>query len=182
MRRLALAAVLALLPAGTQAAHWKVDAAKSRLGFTVQWSGEAFNAAFKHWSADIDFDPAKLGTAKTSVRIDLGSEDSGNGENDDALKGAEGFAVDNFPAATFTATRFTAKGNGDYVATGRLDLHGVPKTIDLPFHLVITGNTAHVTGKAVVSRLDFGLGSGNWAGETPIAHSVTITVDLTAVR
>lgn len=184
MKRLVLASALCLIamPAFAGPAKWTVDPAKSRLGFSVQWSGQAFNALFKSWKADIAFDPKDLPHSKAVVTIDLNSEDSGSEDNDDGVKSAEGFATDRFPAAKFETTGFTAKGGGAYVATGRLNLHGVTKPITLPFTLTITGNSAHMTGKAVVSRMDFGLGQGEWASENPIAHAVTITVDLTATR
>lgn len=183
--KLALAFIAALVLAATpvSAAQWKVDRGKSRLGFTVQWSGEALNAVFRSWTANISFDPADLAHAKAVVTIDLTSEDSGASENDDGLKGAEGFAIDRFPSATFETTGFTPGKNGNaYVANGRLSLHGMTRTLALPFILTISGNTAHMVGRAVVSRIDFGLGTGEWAGETPVAHAVTITVDLTATK
>ncbi len=182
-RALAVLCLLLLAASPAAAARWTVDPAKSRLGFSVQWSGEAFDARFKSWNATIDFDPANLAAAHAKVSIALDSEESGSADNDDGLKGAEGFSVTQFPTAVFETTGFKATGGNTYVATGRLNLHGVTKAITLPFTLTIAGNTAHMTGKAVVSRLDFGLGtSGEWAGETPIAHAVTITVDLTATK
>ncbi|HEY0301801.1 MAG TPA: YceI family protein [Rhizomicrobium sp.] len=182
--RTVLAACAALLFAATPvwAAKWNVDHGKSRLGFTVLWSGEALNATFKTWKADIEFDPKDLAHARAVVTIDLGSEDSGSPDNDDGLKGPEGFSILQFPSAKFETTGFTAKGGNAYIAAGRLSLHGVVKPVTLPFTLTLNGNTAHLTGKAVVSRLDFGLGTGEWAGETPVAHGVTITVDLTATK
>ena len=183
--RIALAAFAALVlaTAPAAAAQWKVDHGKSRLGFTVQWSGEAFNATFKSWKADIKFDPADLAHSKAVVTIDLGSEDSGSSDNDDGIKGAEGFATDRFPSATFETTGFSLGKNGNaYVAYGRLSLHGMSKPLTLPFILTISGNTAHMLGQVVVSRLDFGLGTGEWAGDTPVAHAVTITIDLTATK
>jgi len=183
MKRLPIAAaVLCLLPAAAGAATWNVDHTRSRLGFTVQWSGEAFNAIFKSWTADITFDPADLPHSRAVVSIDLASEASDSPDNDDGLKGPQGFATGQFPAAKFETTGFTAKGGGAYEAAGRLTLHGMTKPIALPFNLTITGATAHMTAKAVVSRLDFGLGSGEWASEKVIAHAVTITVDLTATK
>ncbi len=179
---LAAFALFALASAPATAATWNVDHGKSRLGFSVVWSGEALNATFKSWKAQIAFDPADLAHAHAVVTIDLGSEDSGSPDNDDGLKGAEGFAVLQFPSAKFETTGFIAKGGNAYVATGRLSLHGVTKPLTLPFTLTLAGNTAHMVGKAVVSRIDFGLGTGEWAGETPVAHAVTITVDLTATK
>jgi polyisoprenoid-binding protein YceI len=183
IRRIAMIAALAcavLAPAS--AAQWNVDFAKSRLGFTVSWSGQPFEATFKSWKADINFDSAVLAHAKATVTIDLGSETSSAPDNDDGLKGAEGFAISQFPTARFETTGFTSKSGGNYVANGRLSLHGVTKQISLPFHLTIVGNSAHMTAKAVVLRTDFGLGQGEWASPAIIAHEVAIIVDLTATK
>ena len=73
------------------------------------WSGQPFDATFKSWKADINFDPADLAHAKAIVTIDLGSEASAAPDNDDGLKGAEGFAVSQFPAARFDTTGFSQR-------------------------------------------------------------------------
>jgi polyisoprenoid-binding protein YceI len=178
----ALAAVLIWSAPAAAAPHWTVDHGKSRLGFLVMWSGQALNATFKSWKADIAFDPADLAHSKAVVTIDLNSETSGFDENDDGMKGAEGFAVDRFPSAKFETSGFRAMGGNTYQAAGQLNLHGMSKPVTVTFNLTLKGNTAHVVGKATVSRLDFGLGSGEWAAETPIAHGVVITLDLTATK
>ena len=164
------------------AAQWNVDYSKSRLGFSVLWSGQPFEARFKSWKASIIFDPTDLTHAKATVTIDLDSETSAAPDNDDGLKGAEGFAISQFPSAHFDATGFESKGGGNYLANGKLSLHGVTRQISLPFHLTINENTAHVTAKVSVSRTDFGLGHGEWASGTTIAREVAITVDLTATK
>ncbi len=176
----ALAATLIATP--VRAAHWTVDAARSRLGFTVQWSNEPFTATFKSWRADIAFDPADLAHSHVVATIDLASEASDTPDNDDGLKGPEGFAVSQFPTARFETTGFRHGNGDDYIATGTLSLHGVSKSLSLPFTLKFAGATAHLTGKATVLRTDFGLGQGEWAAPTPIAHDVTITVDLSATK
>jgi polyisoprenoid-binding protein YceI len=173
-------ACAALTPAS--AAPWRVDATKSRLGFSVVWSGQPFVATFRSWKADIDFDAADLTHSHAVVTIDLGSESSAAPDNDDGLKGAEGFAISQFPSARFESTNFTAKGGNNYVAAGRLTLHGITKPLTLPFALTISGDTAHMTAKTAVLRTDFGLGRGEWASPTTIGHEVSITVDLTATK
>jgi len=183
MRSLAICVALActaLTPA--LGAQWNVDHTKSRLGFSVLWSGQRFDATFKSWKADIQFDPADLAHSHANVTIDLDSEMSAEPDNDDGLKGAEGFATSQFPTARFETTGFTAEGGNNYLATGRLSLHGVNKTVALPFVLTLAGNSAHVTGKAVVLRTDFGLGKGEWASAATIGHEVAINVDLTATK
>ena len=74
------------------------------------------------------------------------------------------------------------KSGNDYVATGTLTIRGVTKPVTLPFALAISGKTAHMTGTAQVTRLDYNIGEGEWAGDKPVSHEVTVTVDLTATR
>jgi polyisoprenoid-binding protein YceI len=183
MRRLLAVLLFApLLATPAWAAGWTVDTAKSRLGFTVQWSNEPFNAVFKSWKADIDFDPADLAHARASVSIDMASEASDEDEFDGGLRGVFGFEVSKFPTAKFLATNFVHKTGNDYVATGTLTIRGVTKPVTLPFTLAISGKTAHMTGTAQIIRLDFNVGEGEWAGDKPVSHAVTVTVDLTATR
>lgn len=175
-------AALALMSAPVHAAHWNVDYARSRLGFTVEWSGEAFAAQFKHWNADIDFDPANLAQARIVVTVDLASEASDEPDFDSGLKGAQGFETSRFPTARFVVKSITAKVGNSYVANGTLAIHGISRDVRLPFSLAMSGNTAHMTGTAHVTRTDFGIGQGEWAAPTPVSHDVTVTVDLTATK
>jgi polyisoprenoid-binding protein YceI len=182
MRRLLLFVVAVVLATPTHAAHWNVDRTKSRLGFTVKWSNEPFVATFRAWSAAVDFDPNDLVHSHVSAAIDLTSETSDTPDNDDGLKGPEGFAIAQFPMARFETTSFTHNNGDNYVAKGKLTLHGVTKDVALPFTLKIAGNTAHVTGETTVLRGDFGLGHGVWAAADPIAHEVIINLELTATK
>jgi polyisoprenoid-binding protein YceI len=163
-----------------EAAHWNVDYGKSSLGFTVNWAKEPFSATFKLWKADIDFDPADLAHAHADVTIDPASEKSDEPDFDEGLRGALGFDVKKFPAAHFTATRFTHKSGDRYVAEGTLTIRGIERPITLPFMLGVKGDQAHMTGKAVILRTEFGVGSGLWAKPDPVAHEVTVTINLVA--
>ncbi len=163
-----------------EAAHWIVDYGKSSLGFTVNWAKEPFSATFKSWQADIDFDSDDLAHARADVTIDPASETSDEPDFDDGLKGALGFDVKSYPQARFTATRFTRKSGDHYVAQGTLTIRGIARALTLPFMLGIKGDAAHMTGKAVVLRTDYGVGRGLWAKPEPVAHNVTVTIDLVA--
>jgi polyisoprenoid-binding protein YceI len=178
----ALFLAAAVPSAAAQPAHWTVDSAKSRLSFSVQWSGEAFTATFKRWKADILFDPSDLAHSRASVSIDMASEGSDFPDNDEGLKGTQGFETSKFPVAKFDATHFVHGSGNSYTADATLSLHGLTKHVTLPFTLVITGKTAHMTGRTSLMRADFGLAGGEFSGDTPIAHAVTVNVDLTATR
>ncbi|HTT83595.1 MAG TPA: YceI family protein [Rhizomicrobium sp.] len=172
--------LIAALPAW--AAPWNVDYAKSRLGFTVQWSNEPFSAVFRRWNADIDFDPNDLAHAHATVTVDLASEASDEPDFDSGLKGAQGFETAQFPTARFATTNFVRKSANAYEARGTLNIRGITRDITLPFTLAIDGRAAHMIGTAHVLRTDFGLGQGEWAAPAPVAHDVAITIDLFATQ
>ena len=182
MKVLIAAALFAAVCAGpSAAAHWNVDPA-GKLGFSVVWSGEPLNGVFKQWKADIAFDPADLAHAHVVATIQTGSVVTDYPEGDDGLKGALGFAVDRFPAAKFETVGFRRLPDGSFVADARLTIRGITRPLQLPFKLTIQGNRAHVTGRATVLRTDFDVGQGEWAAPQPVAHQVTVTLDLTATK
>lgn len=179
---ISLATVALLIVPAYAAQKWTVDTAKSKLGFTVSWGGQPFTGVFRSWKADIDFDPADLAHSHANITIDTGSESSGDSETDGGVKGAEGFASSQFPTALFRTTAFTHKAGNDYVATGTLSIKGISRPITLPFTLTLSGNTAHAVGRAQVIRTDFHVGTGEWEKPDPVAHEVTVNIDVTAIK
>lgn len=183
MRVIPVTLAVLLIASPACATAWSVDYAHSKLGFVVQWSGQPFTARFKTWNAKIDFDPANLAAAKADVTIDMNSAVSGEDELDQNLPGAQGFDATRFPQAHFVTRSFRNTGKDRYEAVGDLTIRGVTKPVALPFTLSIQGESAHMKGEVTVMRTDFGVGSGSaWEGETPVAHAVKVTVDLTATK
>jgi len=157
------------------AAQWNVDYSKSRLGFSVLWSGQPFEARFKSWKASIIFDPADLTHAKATVTIDLGSETSAAPDNDDGLKGAEGFAISQFPSAHFDATGFESKGGGNYLANGKLSLHGVTRPHTFEVHV----DQGRIRARTSVRQTEFGITPYSQAmGSLRVGDVVQVTLDV----
>ena len=180
-------AIFAFASSEADAAQWQVDPARSSLSFVLTWAKEPFKAAFKKWTADIDFDPADLAHAKVNVVIDIASLLSEDPVNDKYRNGPNGLDVAHFREAHFVTKSFRLLGPGRYEATADLSVRGVTKEVKFPFALTITGGTAHMTGELTVSRLDFGVGTGStfgidWASERTVLHAVTIAVDLNATK
>jgi polyisoprenoid-binding protein YceI len=187
MRTTLAAALLVLASGHAEAAKWRVDMAKSALGFVLTWDKEPFKAAFKKWTADIDFDPADLAHSKADIVIDIASMVSEDPENDKYRNGPNGLDVAHFAQAHFVTKSFRAISPGRYEATADLSIHGVSKEVKLPFALTINGNTAHMTGALTLSRSDFGVGKGStfgidWASERTVLHAVKVSVDLIATK
>jgi polyisoprenoid-binding protein YceI len=179
--------ILAFAAPGVQAAQWRMEPAKSSLGFVLTWDKEPFKAEFKRWSADIDFDPADLTHAKATVLIDIASLVSEDPENDKYRNGPNGLDAVHFAQARFVTKSFRATTPGHYEAIADLSIRGITKEVRLPFTLAIAGNTAHMTGELTFSRIDFSVGTGatfgiDWSSERTVAHAVKVVIDLTATK
>jgi hypothetical protein len=82
------------------------------------------------------------------------------------MRGDAFFDAAKFAQAHYTATQFRALGGNRYAADGTLSLHGVTKPVTLTFTWA-SGAQPVLEGKATVNRLDFGIGSGDWADTRP---------------
>ena len=183
----AILAALLLGAAPAHAAQWQVDAAKSKLGFVLTWDREPFRAAFKKWSAVIDFDPADLAHAKADVAIDIASFSSEDPKNDRYRNGPNGLDVMHFPQARFVTKSIREVTPNHYEATADLSIRGITKEVTLPFTVTIAGAAAHMTGELTLSRVDFGVGMGrtfgiDWSSERTVSHAVKVTIELTATK
>ncbi len=160
---------------------WRV-APGGRLGFTAKWSDSPVDGTFGNWDADIKFSPDDLAGSSLKVSIDLASVSTGNGQYDEALKGAEFFGVGQHSRATYTANAFTHLGGDRYRASGTLDLHGVSQPLVLTFTLKLSGDSARVTGSSNVNRTKYGVGSGEYAATDQIGAGVAINFNFSAIR
>ncbi len=162
--------------ATARGADWKARPG-STLGFASVFQGEKFSGRFKSFTPLLHFDPAQLAGARFDVSIDLASVDSQNSERDDGLRGADFFNVHKQAQARYVATKFRALGQGRFVADGVLSLNGVAKAVPLAFTWTGGANPV-LTGTATVHRLDFQVGTGDWADTSVLPNDVQVTTRL----
>jgi polyisoprenoid-binding protein YceI len=170
------------LPAAAAVSNWRLDPAASRLTFRATMSGASFTGVFRRWTARIAFDPKALAASKVEASVDVASAVTGDKDRDQALPTADWFSASAFPTATFVTRGFKDLGGGKYLAIGDLRLRGLSRPVNLPFTLVIAGDTARATGSAVVDRTAFGVGQGQWKTGSVVGTQVTVLVNLVAHR
>jgi polyisoprenoid-binding protein YceI len=151
--------------------------AGSTLGFSGKYQGEAFNGQFPGFVTTLSFDPAKLAGAKLDVSIPLATATTRNADYDSELRGTSFFNSKKFPQARYTATKFRALGGNKYAADGTLSLRGVSKPVVLTFTWT-PGAKPVLAGTAVVKRLDFGVGGGDWADLGVIPNEIKISTKV----
>lgn len=170
----ALVATMATAPAF--AADY-VQAPGSSLVFASKYDGEVFTGKFASFTTTLSFDPAKLATSKLEVVIPLAGTSTGNGDRDSTLSGADFFNVAKFAQARYTATKFRSLGGNQYAADGNLSLRGISKPVTLTFTWT-PGAQPVLSGKATVKRLDFGVGTGDWADTKTIPNEVAVSTKV----
>lgn len=176
-----LLSTLLLLAAGSVASAADYTAKPgSTLGFTATYQGEAFEGRFAKFTPTLRFDPADLAGSRFDVRIDLASADTDNEERDGMLVGAEFFDSGKEAQAVYVAEKFRALGGGRYVADGTLTLRGIRKPVPLEFSWT-PGAAPVLDGKAKLSRLAFGVGTGDWADTALLPDEVVVKTHLVLV-
>jgi polyisoprenoid-binding protein YceI len=164
------------------AATWQADAAHSMLTFTNTYQNVEYTGQFRRFSARIDYDPTDLAHAKFDVSVDITSLDTQNAERDHAALGADFFDAAKFPRAHFVTTAVHKTADGKVVADGVLTLRGVSKPVMLEVVFMPHGNTATLVVTARLKRLDFGIGTGQWADPSLIGDGVTVRGHLVLTR
>jgi polyisoprenoid-binding protein YceI len=167
---------------------WTIVKAESTLGFEATQMGAPFQGQFKGFDGIIAFDPDNLANSKADITIAMDSADAGSDDRNKNLPTKDWFNTESFPDAHFV-TKSIAKGldKNQYVANGNLTIRDVTLPISLPFTLVITKNdsgesVAKMNGEAVLNRLDYGVGQGEWKDTKSVENQVKIKVSLTAQR
>lgn len=170
-----LSIALLLAPAAFAADY--TQAPGSNLTFTGNYQGEVFTGRFPGFVTRLSFDPRRLATAKLDVTIPLATATTGNTEYDGEIRGAAFFNSRKFPQARYTATRFRSLGGNRFAADGTLSLRGISKPVTLSFTWK-PGAKPVLAGKATVKRLEFGVGSGDWADTGTIPNEIAISTKV----
>jgi len=171
--RLLIAPLLgALVSAGASAASYTVSEG-STLGFSATFQGETFEGTFGKFEATIRYDPADLAAASFDVNIDLASVVTGDADRDASLPDPEFFDTSKFPRARFVTTGFRQSGT-DVIADGTLTLKGMSKPVSLKVRFTANGSDATLDVTTTLQRLDFDVGSGEYADTKTIANEVKV--------
>jgi len=171
-----------LVSAGTaQAKPWTVDYENSTLTFSGSQAGTPFLGSFKHFTTDIDFDPANPNTGSITVEIDMASASiADDDEQNDALPTDDWFATTKFPHAVFKSTAIRNIADNRYEARGNLTIRDITHPAILPFTLTPEGDATRANGAVGLMRNAYKLGGDQWADEQWIAYPVVVTYSILA--
>jgi polyisoprenoid-binding protein YceI len=162
---------------------WTVEDG-SAIKFTALQEGAPVEGSFQAFAAEIVFDPDDLGASRVAVEIDTASVATGHKDRDTTLRSSSFFDVKTWPSAAFISDRLVHQGDDRYEAHGQLTIRDVTRDVVLPFELTIDQNggrrVANASGELTISRLDYGLGQGDFASTKTVGADVVIHIEIIA--
>ncbi len=156
----------------------KLDTVHSKVGFTAATVLFDVDGEFGRFSVNIDGDASKPETVKVEANIDAASLNTNNAKRDNHLKSPDFFDVAKYPMIRFASTRVKMQGS-QLVVTGNLTMHGVSKTVSIPFKVAKGKNGAGVDtttykGKLTIDRNDYGIGTDSIAAKISLEDEVEV--------
>lgn len=144
--------------------------------FSVKFSGKYANGIFKILKGNIKFDETNLPESNFDVTIDVASINTGNGLKNKHAKSEKWFDAEKYPVIHFVSSTLTKAGNG-YEAKGELEMHGIKKSLTMPFTFSRNGSSGLFNTKFKVNQVDFGIGEskGNDKDFTTLEIAVPVT-------
>ena len=169
---MALAAIQASL-----AGSWRADPTAGELTFEATQAGARFTGSFERFGADIAFDPAAADACRFDVTIETVSARTGESQRDGLLQGPDFFWTERYPSASYRGSGCRHAGPG-FELDGALTLRGVTRPVKLEFSFAPGPGGGRISGSAILQRLDFGVGQGQWADTEWVGDAVTVRFDL----
>lgn len=183
---IALFSALVAVPAAAETSEWSVDAAHTRIGFSVtHMVVSEVDGEFKKATGKVLLDEADLTKSSVELEIDAASVDTGNADRDAHLRNGDFFDVEKHPKITFKSTQIKKAGKA-YKVTGNLTIRGVtkPVTLDVEITQAVTNpwgkQVRGVKVKGKINRQDFGV-AWNKAldkGGLVVGQEVTFNIKL----
>ena len=181
---------LLLAPLGAFAETYKIDAAHSRIAFSLHQFVGTVRGDFHRFSGTIEVDRDHPERSSVIARISTASIDTKIQKRDHHLLSPEFFDAAKFPEITFKSrsVKQTDENSGDIL--GDFTMHGVTKPMTLhvklaapPSNETLPGRTRWIVTTDPITRKDFGL-MFNSASESisGISNNVTPTIEIEAVK
>ena len=164
---LAVAGTLTMQSPAQAAENFEIDPVHSAIVFSVSHLDIGIvYGRFTDFGGTVVMDEANPSASSIEVTVQAASIDTEVQQRDDHLRSPDFFNVKQFPVIKFTSTGVSKAAGGGYTVTGELLLHGVTKTITVPFRKVGEGEDSGGNyrvgwaGSFSIDREDYGMTYG----------------------
>ncbi len=137
---------------------------------------------FEIFNAELGFEAESIDTSSLRVTVDVRSATMSSADLDEAISEKTWFDSAAYPEASFSSTMMHQTGKQEFLAQGAVSIKGVVRELDLPLKISIEGDQMELSGNVTLSRVDFGIGTGEWESDSSIAHAVDVRFKLLMQR
>ena len=147
-----------------------INSERSKVNFSLKNMGiRTVEGNFTGMKGNVSFEENDLSVCTFDVCIDAASVDTDNQKRDDHLRKDDFFGVGQFPTICFVSESVSKSKKG-YLANGKLTMHGITKSVEIPF--TFDGST--FVGNFEVKRKDYGV--GNSYGNFMVGNRVKVEI------
>jgi polyisoprenoid-binding protein YceI len=173
---------------GTPTGTWRVDKARTRVGFAVKQLGvSTVRGEFREFDGALEL-TEDLGDARAYGRVDAASVDTNLARRDQHLRSTDFLSAERHPELTFRSKAFEPVDENTLRVIGDLSINGVTKAVALTAALGAIAIGAEgeerisigVTGE--ISRTAFAMTFLAALGSVAVADTVRIVIDVEAVK
>jgi polyisoprenoid-binding protein YceI len=148
---------------------------KSEIAFSVTQMGVAVAGQFRHFTAQVNLDPAKPESSSANVEVDIASVNAGSDDANDIAVTKPWLDAAGFPKAGFKSSAVRLLGPGRYEVKGMLAIKGKSRELTVPLSLQDKPDgSSLVTGEFSLRRTDFGIGGGEWDKDDVVANDIPV--------
>ncbi len=160
-----------------ESTKYALDKAHTAIYFKIEHMGMSYTfGRFNEFDGEFTL---AGGDSQFTMTIKAESIDTGNAKRDDHLRGSDFFNVKQFPTIEFVTKNVVVEGDM-YHAEGDLTLHGITKSVTIPFQKLADGKARSGKKKTgfvsefTIKRSDFGMMYGQGA----MGDDVTLAVSF----
>lgn len=177
-----LAGMLFAVPdARAELQHYRVNAEESRVDWQAIVNAAPLDGGFGGITGEIAFDAESPAASQFRIEVPLEQVDAFYPEVLQELVKPEWFDTANFPMAVFESREVSRREDGTYQAEGDLRLRGVVQPVRVNFTVEALEKThASAVGTAEISRLDYGIGQGEWQATDTVGNAVKLRFSVKA--
>ncbi len=161
-----------------------IDPENSKVLFVGSKVSGKHDGGFKKFTGTIDLVNEKPEESSVTVKIETASIFTDADGLTDHLMKPDFFDAETYPTATFTSTKIVpdaARGAGNYIVTGDLELRGQKKSITFPAEIKVEADAVAVTADFSINRKDFGMAYAGKADDL-IRDDVVVKLELKTPR
>lgn len=151
----------------------KINSTNSVAEFNIGNMFGSIDGKINGMSGTVNFQENNLSASSFNVCINPNTIDTESKKRDEHLKNDDFFDVTKYTTICFVSESIVKKGE-KYEAVGKLTMHGVTKTVTLPFSVIKKDGKSTFIGNLEINRFDYNLNYGNKFMVGEIAK-VTIT-------